>query len=96
MCFFILFNYFDFDLRSEYLRTHKMSSITDILNLNKLNMFQTLRKVLETNSTSNIRNLLAYKDQMLYVWNPDECCLYSLLLSTTQDDNPSYQVRDEY
>lgn len=73
-----------------------MPSITDILNLNKLDMFQTLRKVLETNGSNAVRNLLAYKDQMLYVWNPEECCLYSLLLSTTLDEHPSYQVRDKY
>lgn len=75
-----------------------MSSITDILNLNQLDMFQTLRKILERKTKGakdvNLSNLLAYKDQILYVWNPDECCLYSLLLSTIQNEQPSYQVRN--
>lgn len=69
-----------------------MPSITDILNLNQLSMFQTLRKILETNGPKTVRNLLAYKDQILYVWNPEECCLYSLLLSTAHEERPSYQV----
>lgn len=73
--------------------TRNMFSITDMLNLNKLGMFQTLRQVLETNGANAVRNLLAYKDQILYVWNPDECCLYSLLLSTVQEEHPCYQVR---
>lgn len=73
--------------------TGNMFSVTDMLNLNKLGMFQTLRKVLETNGANAIRNLLAYKDQILYVWNPDECCLYSLLLSTVHEEHPYYQVR---
>lgn len=71
-----------------------MSSITDMLNLNKLEMFQSLRKILETNGANAIQNLLAYKDQMLYVWNPEECCLYSVLLSTAHEENPSIQVRN--
>lgn len=69
-----------------------MPSITDMLNLNQLDMFQTLRKTLETDGANDVRNLLAYKDQMLYVWNSNECCLYSLLLSTAHEDRPSYQV----
>lgn len=59
-------------------------------------MFQTLRKILEANGANTIRNLLAYKDQILYVWNHDECCLYSLLLTTVHDERPSYQVRNKF
>ncbi|XP_060878477.1 nuclear pore complex protein Nup88 [Metopolophium dirhodum] len=68
-----------------------MPSITDMLNLNKLEMFQTMRKILETDGANTIRNLIAYKDQILYIWNPDECCLYSLLLNTVHEEQPSYQ-----
>lgn len=56
-------------------------------------MFQTLKKILETNGSNVVRNLLAYKDQMLYAWNPEESCLYALLLSTAHEERPSYQVR---
>lgn len=72
----------------------KMPSITDMLNLNKLDMFQTMRKVLETDGANIVRNLIAYKDQILYIWNPDECCLYSLLLNTVHEEHPLYQVRN--
>ncbi|KAL4113472.1 hypothetical protein QTP88_017087 [Uroleucon formosanum] len=68
-----------------------MPSITDILNLNKLDMFQTMRKILETDGANTVRNLIAYKDQILYIWNPDEGCLYSLLLNTVHEEQPSYQ-----
>jgi hypothetical protein len=74
----------------------KMPSITDMLNLNKLDMFQTMRKVLETDGANIVRNLIAYKDQILYIWNPDECCLYSLLLNTVHEEQPLYQVRNQY
>lgn len=73
-----------------------MPSITDMLNLNKLEMFQTMRKVLETDGANIVRNLIAYKDQILYIWNPDECCLYSLLLNTVHEEHPFYQVRNQY
>lgn len=72
-----------------------MPSITDMLNLNQLDMFQTLRKVLETNGANIVHNLLAYKDQILYAWNSEECCLYSLLLSTAHEEHPLYQVRKQ-
>lgn len=67
-----------------------------MLNLNKLDAFKNLKKILENNSAStNICNLLAYKDQMLYVWNQDECCLYTILLTTAHEDHPLYQVTDD-
>lgn len=70
-----------------------MPSSTDILNLNKLDIFQTLRKQLENDGSTFISNLLAYKDQILYLWNSEECCLYSILLSTVHEERPLYQVR---
>ncbi|XP_050434553.1 nuclear pore complex protein Nup88 [Adelges cooleyi] len=68
-----------------------MTSVTDILNLNKLEIFQTLKKQLEKNGSDSIQNLIAYKDQLLYVWNSEECCLYSILLSTVHEKNPLYK-----
>lgn len=73
-----------------------MPSHTDMLNLNKLDAFQNLRTTLENDSSNdNISNLLAYKDQMLYVWNQKECCLYTILLTSVHEARPLYQVIDQ-
>lgn len=73
-----------------------MPSHTDMLSLNKLDAFQNLRNTLETgNANDNISNLLAYKDQMVYVWNQNECCLYAILLTSVHEVRPLYQVIDQ-
>ncbi|XP_050544889.1 nuclear pore complex protein Nup88 [Daktulosphaira vitifoliae] len=68
-----------------------MSSATDILNLNKMEVFQNLKKQLEKRGTNFLQNLIAFKDQILYVWNSEECCLYAILLSTAHEKNIKYK-----
>ncbi|XP_015177181.1 PREDICTED: nuclear pore complex protein Nup88 isoform X2 [Polistes dominula] len=71
-----------------------MSSCTDPLHLNEIQLFKELKRNL-SGSTDETRNILEIRDDILYVWNADKCCLQTLNVGATRgkfDEDIPYQT----
>ncbi|TGZ53002.1 Uncharacterized protein DBV15_00625 [Temnothorax longispinosus] len=73
-----------------------MSSCTDLLRLNEKGLFKDI-KVSLSSGAKETRNILEIRDNVLYVWNADRCCVLTLNVAATRgklgEDIP-YQVRE--
>lgn len=72
----------------------KMSSCTDPLGLNENKLFKDLKSSLPK-ITKETRNILEIRDDILYVWNADKCCILTLNITEVRGKNEDvpYQVR---
>lgn len=72
-----------------------MSSCTDLLQLNEKSLFKDIRPSLAATGAKETRNVLEIRDNILYVWNADKCCVQTLNVSATRGklgENVPYQV----
>lgn len=73
-----------------------MSSCTDLLRLNEKGLFKDIKASLSSGSRET-RNILEIRDNVLYVWNADRCCVLTLNVAATRgklgEDIP-YQVSE--
>ncbi|EFN71238.1 hypothetical protein EAG_13345 [Camponotus floridanus] len=71
-----------------------MSSCTDLLRLNEKRLFKDIRASLSCGAKET-RNILEVRDNVLYAWNADKCCVLTFNVAATRgklgDDVP-YQV----
>lgn len=71
-----------------------MSSCTDLLRLNDKRLFQDIKASLSSGAKET-RNVLEIRDNVLYVWDADKCCVRTLNVSAARgklgEDVP-YQV----
>lgn len=72
----------------------KMSSCTDPLGLNENTLFKDLRKCL-SKITKETKNILEIRDDTLFVWNAEKCCILTLNITEVrgQNEDVPYQVR---
>lgn len=72
----------------------KMVSRTYEMKLSNHKIFKDLSASLKENPTGKLRNLLEFRDDVLYVWNSIENCLMSLNLKHLEenDEETPYQV----
>lgn len=72
------------------------TSCTDLLRLNEKRLFKDIRRSLSS-GTKETRNVLEIRDNVLYVWNADKCCVLTLNVAAARgklgEDLP-YQVSD--
>ncbi|KAK2580825.1 hypothetical protein KPH14_005907 [Odynerus spinipes] len=71
-----------------------MSSCTDPLHLNEKRLFKELKQSLPGN-TKETRNILEIRDDVLYVWNAETCCLQTLNVGASRgkfDKDVPYQT----
>jgi len=72
-----------------------MTSCTDLLRLNEKGLFKDIKASLSSDAKET-RNILEIRDNVLYVWNADKCCVLTLNVAATRgklgEDVP-YQVR---
>ncbi|XP_011695209.1 PREDICTED: nuclear pore complex protein Nup88 isoform X1 [Wasmannia auropunctata] len=71
-----------------------MSSCTDLLRLNEKGLFKDV-KVSLSRSAKETRNILEIRDNVLYVWNADKCCVLTLNVAATRgklDEDIPYQT----
>lgn len=71
-----------------------MSSCTDPLHLNDKRLFKELKRSLSGNAKET-QNILEIRDDVLYVWNADKCCVQTLNVGATRgkfDEDVTYQV----
>lgn len=59
-------------------------------------IFKDIKESLKDDSDKKLRNLFELKDDVLYVWNSLENCLFSVNLKRLedQDEETPYQVRN--
>lgn len=57
-------------------------------------MFKELTDCVKENTSGNLKNLLDFKDDVLYVWNASENCLFTLNLKYLEEhgENAKHQV----
>ncbi|KAK0089932.1 hypothetical protein PV325_004684 [Microctonus aethiopoides] len=60
-----------------------MQSCTDPLRLNDHNLFKELKCGL-SKSEKDTRNILEIRDDILYVWNPENFCILTLNIAATR------------
>ncbi|XP_018045895.1 PREDICTED: nuclear pore complex protein Nup88 [Atta colombica] len=60
-----------------------MSSCTDLLHLNEKGLFKDIKASLSS-GTKETRNILEIRDNALYVWNADKCCMLTLNVAATR------------
>jgi hypothetical protein len=60
-----------------------MSSCTDLLRLNEKPIFKDIRANLSS-GTKETRNVLEIRDNVLYVWNADRCCVLTLNIAAAR------------
>ncbi|XP_011161716.1 nuclear pore complex protein Nup88 [Solenopsis invicta] len=60
-----------------------MSSCTDLLRLNEKGLFKDIKENL-TSGAKETRNILEIRDNVLYVWNGDKCCVLTLNVAVTR------------
>jgi len=60
-----------------------MSSCTDLLRLNEKPLFKDIRASLSP-GTKETRNVLEIRDNVLYVWNADRCCVLTLNIAAAR------------
>ncbi|XP_071633018.1 nuclear pore complex protein Nup88 [Temnothorax longispinosus] len=60
-----------------------MSSCTDLLRLNEKGLFKDI-KVSLSSGAKETRNILEIRDNVLYVWNADRCCVLTLNVAATR------------
>ena len=73
-----------------------MSSCTDLLRLNEKGLFKDIKASLSS-SAKETRNILEIRDNVLYVWNADKCCVLTLNVAATRgkiSEDVPYQVRE--
>ncbi|XP_047367265.1 nuclear pore complex protein Nup88 [Vespa velutina] len=71
-----------------------MSSCTDPLRLNDKRLFKELKRSLSGN-TKETHNILEIRDDVLYVWNADKCCVQTLNVGAARgkfDEDVTYQT----
>lgn len=68
-----------------------MISCTDPLNLNEHRLFKELKNGLPK-SAKETRNILEVRDDVLYVWNAEDCCILTLNIAATCS-KPGEEVR---
>lgn len=72
----------------------KMSSCTDLLRLNEKRLFKDIRASLSCGAKET-RDTLEVRDNVLYAWNADKCCVLTFNVAATRgklgEDVP-YQV----
>lgn len=72
-----------------------MSSCTDLLRLNEKRLFTDIKASLPS-GVKETRNILEIRDNVLYVWNADKCCVLTLNLAAARGEPGEdilYQVR---
>ncbi|XP_024872573.1 nuclear pore complex protein Nup88 [Temnothorax curvispinosus] len=60
-----------------------MSSCTDLLRLNEKGLFKDIKASLSSGAKET-RNILEIRDNVLYVWNADRCCVLTLNVAATR------------
>ncbi|XP_071574996.1 nuclear pore complex protein Nup88 [Temnothorax nylanderi] len=60
-----------------------MSSCTDLLCLNEKGLFKDIKASLSSGAKET-RNILEIRDNVLYVWNADKCCVLTLNVAATR------------
>jgi len=73
----------------------EMSSCTDLLRLNEKPLFKDIRASLAGIATKETRNVLEIRDNALYVWNADKCCVLALNIAAARgklDEDVPHQV----
>ncbi|XP_018403349.1 PREDICTED: nuclear pore complex protein Nup88 [Cyphomyrmex costatus] len=60
-----------------------MSSCTDLLRLNEKGLFKDIKASLSSGAKET-RNILEIRDNVLYVWNADKCCVLTLNIAATR------------
>ncbi|XP_018374219.1 PREDICTED: nuclear pore complex protein Nup88 [Trachymyrmex cornetzi] len=60
-----------------------MSSCTDLLRLNEKGLFKDIKASLSSGAKET-RNILEIRDNVLYVWNADKCCVLTLNVAATR------------
>ena len=70
-----------------------MSSCTDPLGLNDTKLFKDLKACLPK-ITNNTKNIIEIRDDILYVWNADTCCILTLNVTAVRGrkKDVAYQV----
>ncbi|XP_032682872.1 nuclear pore complex protein Nup88 [Odontomachus brunneus] len=62
-----------------------MSSCTDLLRLNEKRLFTEIKASLPS-GVKETRNILEIRDNVLYVWNADKCCVLTLNLAAARGE----------
>ncbi|XP_031625800.1 nuclear pore complex protein Nup88 [Contarinia nasturtii] len=73
---------------------NKPKTCTDTFRFETQPFFEQLRKAI-SNRTVNTQNLIECKDDMLFAWNPSDCCVIAFnwrLAQTKGDDNVNFQT----
>lgn len=73
-----------------------MNSCTDLLELNTHKLFKELKSSF-SKSEKESRNILEVRDDILYVWNADKCCVFTLNVAAIRSQRSTdipYQVSD--
>ncbi|XP_018300154.1 nuclear pore complex protein Nup88 isoform X1 [Mycetomoellerius zeteki] len=60
-----------------------MSSCTDLLRLNEKGLFKDIKASLSSGAKET-RNILEIRDNVLYVWNADKCCVLTFNVAATR------------
>lgn len=68
-----------------------MASCTDRLKLNDHELFKLLKNDMPK-SDKETRNIIEIRDDILYAWNTDKCCLFVLILGDNFNPSAPYQV----
>ncbi|KAL6267773.1 hypothetical protein P5V15_000842 [Pogonomyrmex californicus] len=71
-------------------------SCTDLLRLNEKRLFKDIKASLSA-GTKETRNVLEIRDNVLYVWNADKCCVLTFNVAAIRgkiDEDIPYQVRE--
>jgi hypothetical protein len=74
-----------------------MAGGTDCIGLSERKLFQIVREHLPSLNLKT-RNIIQYKDDILFVWNSKDSCVLTLNVKTSNDvdvDNPTHQVWKE-
>jgi hypothetical protein len=72
-----------------------MTSCTDPLGLNDKKLFKDLKNSLPK-ITKDTENILEIRDDILYVWNAEKCCIHTLNITEVRAKNEDvpYQVNN--
>ncbi|XP_014296853.1 nuclear pore complex protein Nup88 [Microplitis demolitor] len=68
-----------------------MASCTDRLKLNDHELFKLLKNDMPK-SDKETRNIIEIRDDILYAWNTDKCCLFVLILGDNFNPSAPYQT----
>ncbi|KAH0546993.1 hypothetical protein KQX54_016609 [Cotesia glomerata] len=68
-----------------------MASCTDRLKLNEHELFKSLKNDLPK-SVKETHNIIEIRENVMYIWNADKCCLYAVIIDDNFNHTSAYQV----